>query len=746
MRTAKTCFVPGALALAAALAACGGGSSGVAPAPALACATSTDCSGGLICDPATHSCVTSAPCSASSCPGGACWGTVCRTCGVDVVCPIPSNTCPSAAAPILDLSSGSALIMGSFEGLTYAPSWAGPGRGGAIKFTLTQETILSGWMTKTSWLGGPSDSLMAILRDDCADVVARSVYQGGREVLPERYLAPGTYYVFVWGDLNTLSYLASLTAVAAAQPQGNTCASPLPLTWDAASGAVAIPGSTASMRQCTRDACADVSGDEDRQRVYRLVLPVRSYVDLQATYPVALGLNTDCWGKWACNPSKIQHGPFGTAPLDAGTYYVVASSGTTERSYDITGNIRPWPTNESCAAATAIDLSGGTASIWGDVAYAGSGTPTACTSTNVVSSKLVYVISTEGVGEQSLDVTLDAAPYAAHGLVLHRACESTALADVVACDPYTTSGGTLARLTVDALTAGQYWLSVGDGDAAGGEFALTVTRGPPRYAAQANDTCSSPEVITVNSNTPFVRTGDTRGALDDASGTCGGAATGAGRDVVYRIVTSGRGHLDLQLVPGPGFDGVLRLDPGCTSAPSASQPCANASGPGGAEALSFQHSGAQTDVWVDGANGTAGPFTLQVQETYPASNEQCVSAIPSLSVLTLGGASLTGDLTNAWADAAGGCLAALPELWYAFTNTGGGPTSVAFTVQPSGFDAVVRVLTDCAQAVCPPATDAGGAGVAETTPAVTVKGGGSVWIEVTGNGPGGPFSIAAHAP
>ncbi len=645
----------------------------------------------------------------------------------------------------LDLSSGSALFMGSFEGLTYSPSWSNGGRAGLLKFTITGETILSGWMTKTSWLGAPSDSEIAILRDDCTDVVARSAYQDGREVLPERYLAPGTYYVYVWGDYTTLRYLASLTAVPAAQPQGNTCSSPLPFAWDAASGAVAIHGSTTGMRQCTRDACVDSSGDENKQRVYRLELPARSYVDLQA-YPAELNISADCWGKYSCNTYRIQYGLFGRPPLDAGTYYVVASSGTTGKSFDITGTILPWPTNESCAAATEIDLSSGTASLWGDTTYAGSGTPTACTSTNSVSSKLVYSISTEGLGDQSLDVSLSSAPSPGHGLVLHRACESTVLADVVACDPYTTGGGTLSRLSVDVLFPGQYWLAVGDGDLANGRFDLTVTRGAPRYAVQANDTCASPTVVTVNSNGTFVLAGDTRGAQDDASATCGGADTGSGKDVVYRIVTYGRGRLDFQLVPGPGFDGVLRLDPGCTSAPSSSQPCANASGPGGVETLSFLHSGTQTEVWVDGANGTAGPFTLQVHQTYPASNEQCESAIPALSVLTLGGAAMTGDLTDAFPDATGGCAAAQPDLWYAFTNTGTSPTSVAFTVQPSGFDVVARVLTDCAQATCPAPTNAGGAGVAETTSAVTVKGGDSVWVEVTSNGQGGPFSIAAHAP
>jgi hypothetical protein len=109
---------------------------------------------------------------------------------------------------------------------------------------------------------------------------------------------------------------------------------------------------------------------------------------------------------------------------------------------------------------------------------------------------------------------------------------------------------------------------------------------------------------------------------------------------------------------------------------------------------------------------------------------------------------MTGDLTDAFADATGGCAAARPDLWYAFTNTAtsGGPVSVAFTVQPSGFDAVVRVLTDCAQATCPAPTDAGGSGVAETTSAFTVARGSSVWVQVTGNGAGGPFTIAAHAP
>jgi hypothetical protein len=653
--------------------------------------------------------------------------------------------CPaSIATATIDLSSGSALFMGRFEGLSLDPSWNNLSVAGALRFVVTEETLLTGWIVAKGMFGYSSDVELVIVRDDCAQIVARSAAGSGKDVLPERYVAPGTYYAVVTGDYGAISYLASLTTRPAAPELGKSCSAPLPLTWNATTGEVLVHGDATGLHEWTRDACQDTNSEEYPQLVYQLDLPTRSYVNLSG---VSLNIATGCWAQFACYSTGIDYGSLGgKPPLDAGTYYVVAKTQPPGTAFDITGTIHPWPTNETCQAASPIDLSSGTASIWGDTRYISAGTPVACTSSSTVGSQLVYAISTEDLGDQSLDVNLGVVYQAGsnqlgHSIVLQRACESTAASDVVACDPrswpYTTS-----HLAVDILPPGQYWLSVGD---EAGPFTMTVKRGPPRYPVQSNDTCASPRTVdlaALGSHTTVV-SGDTRAADDSISGACGGADPGVGKDVVCEVVTGTRGRLDLQLTPAAGLDGVLRLGSSCAAPPDA---CANAAGANGAEALGVKLQGSPTFVWIDGAAGTAGPFTLQATYTPAPYNDVCVNAPYDAPLAP--GTPRTGDLRDAYPDAIAACAAGEADLWYAYTNSGNSPQNVTFTVQPNGFDAVVRVVSDangCATATCPIPVDSPGIGVAEATSPVSVKGGGTVLVQVTSNGAGGPFSIVAQA-
>lgn len=634
--------------------------------------------------------------------------------------------------------------MGQFEGLSFDPSgWSSLGFAGVLRFVVTGETLLTGWITAKGGFGWSPDVALVILRDDCDQVVGRSAAVDGKDVLPERYLAPGTYYAVVTGDYGARSYLGSLTARPAVPAAGQSCSAPIPLTWDAASGQVAIHGDTTGLHEWTRDACQDWNSEEYPQLVYRLDLPARSFVKLSGR-PATLNIGTDCWAKLACYAGEIDYGSLGgKLPLDAGTYYVIARTQPPGAAFDLTGTILPWPTNESCQAASPIDLSSGTASIWGDTRYA-TGTQVACTSSSTVESRLVYAISTEGLGDRSLDVDLDVVYQPGSGqhapsVVLQRACESSSAADVIACAPQSWSLLT-SQLGVDVLSPGQYWLSVGD---AAGPFDLTVTLGAPRYPLQPNDTCAAPTRLDL-SLAPRTTTvsGDTRGAADSVAGACGGAEPGVGNDVVYEVVTGSRGRLDLRLTPAAGLDGVLRLGASCAAPVTA---CVSGAGANGAEDLGVKLQGSPTFVWVDGAAGTAGTFALSATYTPPPSNDICANAPFDATAL---GTPRTGDLRDAYPDATGACAAGEADLWYAYTNPSNSPQGVTFTIQPNGFDAVVRVVSDangCATATCPSPVDSAGVGVAETTPSVSVKGGGTVLVQVTSKGGGGPFSIVANA-
>jgi hypothetical protein len=699
------------------------------------------CPTGSFCNPVTNAC-TAGTCSTTTCPGGTCFSNACRVCGADMLCPAASSAC--GTAPTLTLAMGTTPLMGSFGGLPtglVSSSY----RTAVLRLEVQQETMLAASMAVRgiSSLWTP-DHEVRLVRSDCDSDVAIS--SGSPQAFSARYLAPGTYFLLVsGGDVDAVSWLVTLQASAATQPAGNTCAAPLPFTWDAATGAVSVHGTTVGNDQASWYGCDAWSGGVYPDVIYRLDLPVASYVNLSATYVtpsatyptyanLALARATDCGGEQTC-----WSGPLVKSPLAAGSYDLIVTAGAAPgHAFDITGSILPWATNGTCATAAPIDLSSGTATVTGNLQYADAGTSVACVQGATTYAILDYALSTSGLGDQSLDVeVIRPGGGASYGVVLQRACESTSLADVVACDHGEYSGATSSTLSVDVLPAGDYSLSVGDYL---GPFSMTVTRGPPRYTIPANDTCAAPQTIAISSSSPYAFSGDTRGADDTVGGACGGTDPGAGKDVAYHAAFTSPGWLTVRVSPSAGFDPVLRADAGCTGAPSGA--CANAFGPGQPEELVIpvRSSGGGAAFWVDGAGGTSGTFTGTAQLRYASSDDVCANVAWSMDP----GYAYPDDLRDAWADGAGACAAAGPDVFYAYQNTGSG-ANVSFTVQPNAFDAQLRVLgSSCAVATCPALVDAAGPGGAETTPTVRLGRNEWAYVQVTTAGAGGAFTITAN--
>lgn len=687
------------------------------------------CPAGYVCNPSTNTCA-AGTCSTATCPNGLCFSNTCHVCGANALCPAVSSACPTSQS--LALALGTTTLMGSFSGgstgLVSSSYYTV-----VLRLDVQQETMLSATMAVRGYssLWTPVHEVR-LLRSDCNAVVAIS--SGSPEAFSARYLAPGSYYLLVSGEGDAASWLVTLQASAAVQPEGNSCAAPLPFTWDGATGAVSVFGSAAGNDQATWYGCDEYSGKVYPDVIYRLDLPVASYVNL-STLSTPLTLATDCDARQSCYGNTITR-----SPLPAGTYYVIAST-TAGGSFNVTGTIYPWATNATCATPALIDLSSGTATVTGNLQYADPGTSVACVTGDTLYSILDYELSTTAFGDQSLEVAVTRpGGGASYGVALQRACESASLVDVLACAPGQPSPATSSTLSVDVLPPGRYWLSVGDYV---GPFSMTVTRGPPRYAIPANDTCAAPAQIAITSSSTYTLSGDTRGADDTVGGACGGIDPGAGNDVAFRATYLGRGWLTLRVTPSASLDAVLRVDPGCTGTPVGA--CANDAGQGVAEELVLPiTSGSETAFWVDGAGGTAGTFTVSAQYRAASSYDTCAGVVYSSLVP---GQVVPDDLRNAFADGAGACAAAGPDIFYAYLNSGNGPQDVSFTVQPNGFDAALRVLSSCEVSTCPALVNSAGSGGAETTTPVRVASGARVFVQVTtvdGSAPGA-FTVSVTA-
>lgn len=687
------------------------------------------CPSGYVCNPSTNTCA-AGTCSTATCPNGLCFSNTCHVCGANALCPAVSSACPTSQS--LALALGTTTLMGSFSGgstgLVSSSYYTV-----VLRLDVQQETMLSATMAVRGYssLWTPVHEVR-LLRSDCNAVVAIS--SGSPEAFSARYLAPGSYYLLVSGEGDAASWLVTLQASAAVQPEGNSCAAPLPFTWDGATGAVSVFGSAAGNDQATWYGCDEYSGKVYPDVIYRLDLPVASYVNL-STMSTPLTLATDCDARQSCYGNTITR-----SPLPAGTYYVIAST-TAGGSFNVTGTIYPWATNATCATPAPIDLSSGTATVTGNLQYADPGTSVACVTGDSLYSILDYELSTTAFGDQSLEVAVTRpGGGASYGVALQRACESASLADVLACAPGQPSPATSSTLSVDVLPPGRYWLSVGDYL---GPFSMTVTRGPPRYTPQANDTCATPALMDTVSGSNTSLTGDTRGADDTVGGACGAAEPGAGNDVAFRATHWSRGWLTLRVTPSPSFDAVLRVDPGCTGTPTG--PCANAAGPGVAEELVLPiTSGSETAFWVDGAGGTAGTFTVTAQFQGVSAYDLCGGALGQSLVA---GQPTWDSLGHAFADGAGACAAPGPDLFYWYENSGNGPQDVSFTVQPDGFDVALRLLSSCADTTCPALVNAAGSGGAETTATIRVASRARAYVQITtpDGSPGGWFTVTATA-
>jgi hypothetical protein len=609
------------------------------------CASDADCSG------ATPRCY--------AIPGGM---PSCARCAVDAHCPagqgcrfgechvFPQGDRCKEPIP-LTLASPRTDLAVSLAGT----SWEDPMEWGVhdayFRFTLTEPTrlVIDG-RSAGAWF----DGTLRLYSDGCAGLVGRhsigvlsynppyTTYYPAWTV----YLPAGTWVLALQGAAKP-EYVLSIEKTPATLAAGQACWNPIPIVQSPAGSSVT--GSTDGLLATSGDVCsADPWDWTARTAVYALDLAAPSYVSLTATpLDPALWLDLDVKDSCAVTEPRTCTGAANEAvtrtfsPMPAGLHYVVVDAEkNTNGSYRLDAVVTPWSMNDLCADAKPLTFDAGGVAVDAGTVAPNTSTPSGCVCSNALCGNDVYYAFTT-MADQKLTVSATGDGSWRPSLAIRRACDAT---PVEAC-ALAPSAANPAATTVDVLPAGSWLVQVGSPSGAGGHFDLQVLlSGPVR---PTNDVCV--DAIPLASGTQVA--GDTRGAADDVSGACGYTATGVGKDVVYTFTAPSRGLFHPIATPTTAaLRPVLRARADCATTTDLA--CNVASGAGSAVWLTslYLQPGNTVVTWVDGFDGTAGPFTLDPGFEPAPANDQCTGAT------VLGTSTLTSSLLTSFTD--GSCAGA----------------------------------------------------------------------------------------
>jgi hypothetical protein len=318
--------------------------------------------------------------------------------------------------------------------------------------------------------------------------------------------------------------------------------------------------------------------------------------------------------------------------------------------------------SDSCATAQPLDLSSGQLTITADTSRAKDDTRLSCSLPGTKSYDLVWLISVTERRRLVVTATPTSTSTLRPALSLRTVCNSTVEALNLSC-AYPPLTGNTARLQLDAVDPGTYFLWVEGEDGSSGAFTLDARLEVPPLS----DSCAQPSEILISGNTPIELPGDTRGLKDDAAGLCGG--NGA-PEAVYALKLASARRLRIELDGlSPGYQPVLYMRSTCEDSTSKSQiGCANAT------AFDIPRVEAGTlFLFIDGQVPSAavgGTYRLRItpyDPVPPPTNDVCNAAhalvMPTNAIGTI---REQGDTSAATPDALG-CSASGPDLVYQFT-------------------------------------------------------------------------------
>ncbi|MFN7020983.1 MAG: matrixin family metalloprotease [Phycisphaerales bacterium] len=366
----------------------------------------------------------------------------------------------------------------------------------------------------------------------------------------------------------------------------------------------------------------------------------------------------------------------------AGNFYVrVFETGAPTQSQlynlTITAGSTPAPGNDQCANATTIGfgtVSGSTAGALSD------GAATCRTSATL---DVWYQITPNCTGT----LTVDTCGSAMNTVVsVHSGCPGNG-GNQLACNDDNTGagpcpGGTTSYLTVPVTAGTTYRIRVAAFGGATGTFNLRTG-----FIAPANDACASATAVNAGATV----TGQTCGATNDGSATCG--ASSSSPDVWHTFTPACSGPVTITTC-GSNYDTVLSLHTGACG--SLSQvACNDDAGTAVCPTLGTNSAltadvtaGTTYRIRVSGFNGASGSYTLNVGSQSVA-NDLCVDAI------TVGNGSHTGSTCASTRDGGDTCrpTATAGDVWYRWVAPCTG--SLVLNTCGSGYDTLLSVHSAC---------------------------------------------------
>jgi hypothetical protein len=556
---------------------------------------------------------------------------------------------------------------------------------------------------------------VSIMKGACGQLIPMT---NRATTLRDVFVTPGTYYVRVTADefdlsIEVASFVLKVFTSPATREVGNHCLKPRMLNELGAPGgsSTVIAADTRGLFPVEPDSCYGSTPDQ----VYGFVLQERSNVlvtiqpiDSQGVYDLGFGKD-DCFllSTQGCGFQNWASRDFGRQ--EPGTYFVHVGTRANPGPYQLRIEIAPWARNATCATAETLTFSGGVAVVQGDTRYTDT-TSGACGFGNPPG--LHYKFSTVGMGPRSAIIRVS--PELGYPTVeVSRGCPDGGTK--VGCGFAVREADGSGMRDFPLLEEAEYGLQLLE-IGLGGPFMMEVALGPP-FLPPSNDSCTTGAQVLSLVDNGFSVSGDTRGADDTIQDYCNGSYQPGGsitRDVVYRVPAT-RGLLSVTLQPTMAtFNPTLHYTTGfatvCESEPAFTD-CVDGVAAGQAESfqLVLQR---EISIWVDGAAGSYGTFTLSGTLTPPPPEDTCAGA----AALPSGGTPVNGSLAIAGDDpfTEAGCSSwPGPDVFYTFTAAANGTETI--TLSPSGFDGILTVLSSCGSgAACLGSADTPGIGAQET--------------------------------
>ncbi|MGC4113605.1 MAG: hypothetical protein QM765_02860 [Myxococcales bacterium] len=484
-------------------------------------------------------------------------------------------------------------------------------------------------------------------------------------------------------------------------PTNDNCVGAIPLVFDG-SGKASASGDTTNASDGGRAAVCGVGFGNDV--VYSFTTAATKNVDVRLTYtgsqtPVvyvrkvcASAASAD---ELACADSiSTQTAIAAINNLAAGTYYVFADaySGDSGAFTLVVQLANPpvAPANDTCSAATVLDVSSGSATVAGDTRSAVNDYAGTCASpNNTDGGDAVFALDLAVARSVTATVTRDGTtPAYKPAVYLRTACTSGASTDEAGCG--TESSG-VASAVAATVGPGRVYVVVDGTAGTGGKYILQVTTAAP-LVVPTNEKCSSAAALTLSAAGTASVSSTTTYAANDTAGTC----AGTGPELVWTFTTPKLATITAKVTPtsGAGFQPVVYLRTGACEGTGMTEPvCASAYNGGDPATATIANAAAATYwVFVDGFAGTKGNFMLDVTLVPP--NDQCSGVVALTKGTTVNGNSNYAAYHYGAADKASfstACQVASnygtkgPDVVYSYTPTTAGSFTVTAT-PAAGYD------------------------------------------------------------